>query len=173
MKEKKFLKENFFFDRSFSEKNNFYFTKEKFFSWKKNRAMSSGVIPEGEKFWNFRRKNVKKGSYPRHFFLQKSAKKVQKVAFSCIFLHFFCKKCQKNALLKKTVLRIRPRVFCDKGTSSPWQKPANLYSTKCRIFGIPHPCPGGAPWWHTTSPTPAERVPEGLSSSQTSALPRR
>lgn len=39
-----------------------------------------------------------------------------------------------------------------KGVVSVWQKPANLYSTKCRIFGIfPPPV---APWWKSTSRRP-------------------
>ena len=40
-----------------------------------------------------------------------------------------------------------------KGGICAVQNPANLYSTKCRIFGPPPP-PPGAPWWDTTPRRP-------------------
>ena len=45
----------------------------------------------------------------------------------------------KNGILSffaflKTCTAHTPPCFCCKGRQSPWQKPANLYSTKCRIF---------------------------------------
>ena len=52
----------------------------------------------------------------------KNAKNQKKMAF----LSFF-------AFLKTCTALYTP-CFCCKGRQSPWQKPANLYSTKCRIF---------------------------------------
>ena len=52
--------------------------------------------------------------------MQKNAKKWHFLSFFRVFL--------------KTCTAHTPRVFCCKGRQSPWQKPANLYSTKCRIF---------------------------------------
>ena len=62
--------------------------------------------------------------------------------FFCIYL-IKCKKCKKNAKNGIFVIFFRffenvysayTPCFCCKGRQSPWQKPANLYSTKCRIF---------------------------------------
>ena len=70
-------------------------------------------------------------------------------AFFSHFFAFFCilfglnakmQKCQKWHFLSffrvflKTCTAHTPPCFCCKGRQSPWQKPANLYSTKCRIF---------------------------------------
>ena len=47
---------------------------------------------------------------------------MQKMAFLSFFRVF------------KNVYSAYTPCFCCKGRQSPWQKPANLYSTKCRIF---------------------------------------
>ena len=88
-----------------------------------------------KKFWKKKNfwKNVKKQGRPSAFFshfafcifvdkLQKNAKKMAKNGI----LSFF-------AFLKTCTAPYTP-CFCCKGRQSPWQKPANLYSTKCRIF---------------------------------------
>ena len=54
--------------------------------------------------------------------LQKNAKNTKKMAFFVIFRVF------------ENVYSAYTPCFCCKGRQSPWQKPANLYSTKCRIF---------------------------------------
>ena len=87
-------------------------------------------------------KNVK--NVPPHFFFffifflifcilfELNCKNVKnaKMAFFVIFSRFF-----------ENVQRIH-LVFCCKGRQSPWQKPANLYSTKCRIFMRQNLCRG-------------------------------
>ena len=54
--------------------------------------------------------------------LQKNAKKMPKNGIFVIFRVF------------ENVYSAYTPCFCCKGRQSPWQKPANLYSTKCRIF---------------------------------------
>ena len=67
-----------------------------------------------------------------HFiWFKQKTQKTPKTAFFVIFSFFW-----------KRVQRIHPRVFCCKGRQSPWQKPANLYSTKCRIFMRQNLCRG-------------------------------
>jgi hypothetical protein len=77
-------------------------------------------------------------------------KNVQKMAFlgekACIFGQFVHNFAQKWPL------------FCGhspplQGCQSVGKKPANLYSTKCRIFG-PRTPPPVAPWWDTSSRRP-------------------
>jgi hypothetical protein len=75
---------------------------------------------------------------------------VQKMGFlgekACIFGQFVHNFAQKWPL------------FCGhspplQGCQSVGKKPANLYSTKCRIFG-PRTPPPVAPWWDTSSRRP-------------------
>ena len=80
----------------------------------------------------FFKKNVKKHRRPSAFF---------HILHFCIFelIAKKCKKCQKwhfchFSRFLKTCTAHTPPCFCCKGRQSPWQKPANLYSTKCRIF---------------------------------------
>jgi len=77
-------------------------------------------------------------------------KNVQKMGFlgekACIFGQFVHNFAQKWPL------------FCGhspplQGCQSVGKKPANLYSTKCRIFG-PRTPPPVAPWWDTSSRRP-------------------
>jgi hypothetical protein len=91
---------------------------------------------------------------PRFWACQKvvppPCKNVQKMAFlgekACIFGQFVHNFAQKWPL------------FCGhspplQGCQSVGKKPANLYSTKCRIFG-PRTPPPVAPWWDTSSRRP-------------------
>ena len=72
-------------------------------------------------------------------FDQKLTKNDQKSTFFHVFENYVC--------------RIAPCVFRCKPVKSGWEKPANLYSTKCRIFGTSRtPSAGAAPWWLTTLP---------------------
>ena len=79
-------------------------------------------------------KNVKKTGSPLTFF------HILHFAFSWIKCKKNAKKSQKNGVFLsffaflKTCTAHTPPCFCCKGRQSPWQKPANLYSTKCRIF---------------------------------------
>ena len=91
---------------------------------------------------------------PRFWACQKvvppPCKNVQKMGFlgekACIFGQFVHNFAQKWPL------------FCGhspplQGCQSVGKKPANLYSTKCRIFG-PRTPPPVAPWWDTSSRRP-------------------
>ena len=84
----------------------------------------------------------KKGSYPRVFFFAKKCKKnaffVKKRRFFAIFRRIFAKNDQKIVIFAHFFFFIGGLCYRKKraqGVSSAWQKPANLYSTKCRIFG--------------------------------------
>jgi len=84
----------------------------------------------------------KKGSYPRVFFFAKKCKKnaffVKKRRFFAIFRRIFAKNDQKIVIFRHFFFFIGGLCYRKKraqGVSSAWQKPANLYSTKCRIFG--------------------------------------
>lgn len=89
--------------------------------------------------------------------VQKSAKKRVFRWKNGDFWSIFDKFRAKFHVFKKNVLRIAPRVFRYKGASSVWRKPANLYSTKCRIFGISGPCGGTVVDTTTPSPTVREK----------------
>jgi hypothetical protein len=77
-------------------------------------------------------------------------KNVQKSAFlgekACIFDHFVHNFAQKWPLFYGHSPPLQ-------GCQSVGKKPANLYSTKCRIFG-PRTPPPVAPWWDTSSRRP-------------------
>ena len=84
----------------------------------------------------------KKGSYPRVFFFAKKCKKnaffVKKRRFFAIFRRIFAKNDQKIVIFAHFFFFTGGLCYRKKraqGVSSAWQKPANLYSTKCRIFG--------------------------------------
>jgi hypothetical protein len=91
---------------------------------------------------------------PRFWACQKVApppcKNVQKSAFlgekACIFDHFVHNFAQKWPLFYGHSPPLQ-------GCQSVGKKPANLYSTKCRIFG-PRTPPPVAPWWDTSSRRP-------------------
>jgi hypothetical protein len=88
-----------------------------------------------------------------------------------------CKKCTKSAfpgrkvgIFDRFVHEIAHfwHLFCGHssrpmGCQSVGKKPANLYSTKCRIFG-PRTPPPVAPWWDTSSRRPhtGSRTPKSL-----------
>ena len=106
----------------------------------------------------FSRVSRKSGVYPRC--KKKCAKNAKKRVFrwkNGDFWSIFDKFRAKFHVFKKNVLRIAPRVFRYKGASSVWRKPANLYSTKCRIFGISGPCGGTVVDTTTPSPTVREK----------------
>jgi len=91
---------------------------------------------------------------PRFWACQKvvppPCKNVQKSAFlgekACIFDHFVHNFAQKWPLFYGHSPPLQ-------GCQSVGKKPANLYSTKCRIFG-PRTPPPVAPWWDTSSRRP-------------------
>ena len=121
----------------------------------------------------------KKGSYPRVFFFAKKCEKnaffVKKRRFFAIFRRIFAKNDQKIVIFAHFFFFIGGLCYRKKraqGVSSAWQKPANLYSTKCRIFGTlrgtvvdsttltgespifgPFPRPSGASSRHQKTPT--------------------
>ena len=105
-------------------------------------------------FWP--QKTRKSGVYLPIFF---ACKNVQILAFFYKIMAIFDQKLTKNGQkstifhdFENYVCRIAPCVFRCKPVKSGWEKPANLYSTKCRIFGTPKPPAGAAPWWLTTLP---------------------
>jgi hypothetical protein len=80
--------------------------------------------------------------YPCVFFFAKKVQKnaffVKKRRFFAIFRRIFAKNDQKIVIFAHFFFFIGGLCYRKKraqGVSSAWQKPANLYSTKCRIFG--------------------------------------
>ena len=84
--------------------------------------------------------------FEKKFFKKMSKNRIVPPRFFtfCVFCIYLdkckkCKKCQNGIFVVfsrfwKRVQLLPPPCFCCKGRQSPWQKPANLYSTKCRIF---------------------------------------
>jgi hypothetical protein len=107
-------------------------------SWSWAGPLARHPDPQNGRFW------------PCQKVVPPPCKNVQKMAFlgekACIFGQFVHNFAQKWPL------------FCGhspplQGCQSVGKKPANLYSTKCRIFG-PRTPPPVAPWWDTSSRRP-------------------
>ena len=85
---------------------------------------------------------AKKQGVPLRVFFAKKCEKnaffVKKRRFFAIFRRIFAKNDQKIVIFAHFFFFIGGLCYRKKraqGVSSAWQKPANLYSTKCRIFG--------------------------------------
>ena len=114
------------------------------------RKIAPGAETRAARFPDFRDFREKWGSTPPCAKTPKNGRKMrflgEKVQKNGHFWHFRAK-----SFLKLRNFDKHSSPF--KGGICAVQNPANLYSTKCRIFGPPPP-PPGAPWWDTTPRRP-------------------